>query len=303
MRGKRAKQYRKLMKQYSLTFGFREPYQILGAFLTLHGSTGLANVNLTSVKPMITQCSIRHLYALPSTHPQKETLIAVAKAMERRRCNHHTLEEPLSTVECLSSVIDPKSTHTDKDLVNRFNYILAAQDEELRRWGRSVRGVPSIYVKRSVMVMEPMGERSQGIKEGTERGKFRAGLRGKEVLGKRKRDVQDAGEGAKDEDGVIGEGNQETKVDEEKPEEKKRKRGPKGPNPLSVRKARNKPEGKVTESVSHVDRSHEGNSVPQSTAEIGTGELQSSNRRKRKHKPKNAEASQSVRQPLEEDLN
>jgi U3 small nucleolar RNA-associated protein 23 len=29
MRGKRAKKYRKLMQQYSLTFGFREPYQIL----------------------------------------------------------------------------------------------------------------------------------------------------------------------------------------------------------------------------------------------------------------------------------
>jgi hypothetical protein len=29
MRGKRAKKYRKLMQQYALTFGFREPYQIL----------------------------------------------------------------------------------------------------------------------------------------------------------------------------------------------------------------------------------------------------------------------------------
>ena len=30
MRGKRSKQYRKLMEQYSMTFGFREPYQVLG---------------------------------------------------------------------------------------------------------------------------------------------------------------------------------------------------------------------------------------------------------------------------------
>ena len=29
MRGKRSKQYRKLMQQYSLTFNFREPYQVL----------------------------------------------------------------------------------------------------------------------------------------------------------------------------------------------------------------------------------------------------------------------------------
>jgi U3 small nucleolar RNA-associated protein 23 len=30
MRGKRSKQYRKLMQQYALAFGFREPYQVLG---------------------------------------------------------------------------------------------------------------------------------------------------------------------------------------------------------------------------------------------------------------------------------
>lgn len=29
MRGKRSKQYRKLMQQYSLHFGLREPYQVL----------------------------------------------------------------------------------------------------------------------------------------------------------------------------------------------------------------------------------------------------------------------------------
>lgn len=32
MRGKRSKQYRKLMQQYGMVFGFREPYQVLGTF-------------------------------------------------------------------------------------------------------------------------------------------------------------------------------------------------------------------------------------------------------------------------------
>ena len=31
MRGKRSKQYKKLMQHYGLVFGFREPYQVLGA--------------------------------------------------------------------------------------------------------------------------------------------------------------------------------------------------------------------------------------------------------------------------------
>lgn len=34
MRGKRSKQYRKLMDQYAMTFGFREPYQVLGRSTT-----------------------------------------------------------------------------------------------------------------------------------------------------------------------------------------------------------------------------------------------------------------------------
>lgn len=33
MRAKRSKKYRKLMHQYELTFGFREPYQVLGMAL------------------------------------------------------------------------------------------------------------------------------------------------------------------------------------------------------------------------------------------------------------------------------
>lgn len=32
MRGKRSKQYKKLMQQYGLVFGFREPYQVIGAY-------------------------------------------------------------------------------------------------------------------------------------------------------------------------------------------------------------------------------------------------------------------------------
>ena len=116
---------------------------------------------------MITQCSIRHLYTLNSTgvFPQiKETLIATAKAMERRRCNHHELEEPLSTLECLSSVIDPKGSGTNKN-----RYVVASQEEEVRRRCRDLKGIPLVYVKRSVMVMEPMSEGSLWVKESAER--------------------------------------------------------------------------------------------------------------------------------------
>lgn len=206
------------------------------ARFTMDLPTSLSRTLSGTVKPMITQCSIRHLYALSASEcPNKESLIATAKSMERRRCNHHNLDEPLSTPECLKSVIDPKSVNTDQGLVNKFNYIVAVQDEGVRRWCRGVRGVPLVYVKRSVMVMEPMNEGSLGVREGVEKGKMRSGLRGRvgdALLGKRKR-----GEG----DGTGGgqEGADEAATGTAaKPEKKARKKGPKGPNPLSVKKSK-----------------------------------------------------------------
>ncbi|KAL8732683.1 MAG: hypothetical protein Q9166_002659 [cf. Caloplaca sp. 2 TL-2023] len=193
---------------------------------------GLERVLHGKIKPMITQCSIRHLYTLPVTQPEKDPLILLAKSMERRRCNHHDLDEPLSTLECLSSIIDPKKSATNKN-----RYVVASQEEEVRRLCRDIRGVPLIYVKRSVMVLEPMAERTVGVKEGIEREKFRTGLRGKP--GKRKREPEDDPEAA--EDGQEGKGdlvNGEDKENTEMPVKKRKARGPKGPNPLSVKKAK-----------------------------------------------------------------
>lgn len=43
MRAKRSKKYRKLMNQYALTFGFREPYQVLGAPTILFPKIAIAS--------------------------------------------------------------------------------------------------------------------------------------------------------------------------------------------------------------------------------------------------------------------
>ena len=177
---------------------------------------------------------MRHLYTLPSLpQPQKDALILRAKNMERRRCNHHTLEQPLSTLECLSSVIDPKNSKTNKN-----RYIIASQSEDFRRQCREIKGVPLVYVKRSVMVMEPMAEASLGAREGFEKGKFRAGIRGKTPAVGLKRKRQDESNGSEN-DEVQG-NDALDRVAELNGDQKRRKklRGPKGPNPLSVQKPR-----------------------------------------------------------------
>ena len=133
-------------------------------------------------------------------------------------------------LECLSSVIDPKGSGTNKN-----RYVVASQEEEVRRYCRGLKGVPLIYVKRSVMVMEPMSEGSVGVRESAEKDKFRQGLRGRVAgLGKRKREDESIGEEA----GADGAESKAVANGEGKAAKKKRTRGLKGPNPLSVKKSK-----------------------------------------------------------------
>ncbi|KAI4171451.1 MAG: hypothetical protein LQ343_004189 [Gyalolechia ehrenbergii] len=215
----------------------------------------------------------------------KDPLILLAKSMERRRCNHHELDDPLSTLECLSSVVDPKKSKT-----NRNRYVVASQDEEVRRFCREVRGVPLIYVKRSVMVLEPMAERTIDVKEGIERDKFRTGLRAR--LGKRKRDSKEDKDAETEDRPEREVANGDGRDGEEMAVKRKKTRGPKGPNPLSVKKSKKekvevqqndeqlsilagkKPEDRLEDMAGIIEQTTDGAQAP-----LGK------RKRKRKHKP------------------
>lgn len=182
-------------------------------------ATRCANVPTTTV---ITQCEIRKLYGKKS-EPGVYEAIELAKSFERRRCGHHPDEfpDPLSTKECMSTVVDPKQNGE-----NKHRYVVASQGQDVRRMLRGVRAVPLIYIKRSVMIMEPMADESAQVRAREERAKFRAEL--KPQLGKRKRE----GEGEGDE-------NKPTAT-ETAPKKPKKAPGAKGPNPLSVKKPKKK---------------------------------------------------------------
>ncbi|MCJ1455310.1 hypothetical protein MMC28_005664 [Mycoblastus sanguinarius] len=88
-------------------------------------------------------------------------------------------------------------------------------------------------IGQQVMVMEPMSVDSLKVRAGVEKGKLRNGLRGRNtgLLGKRKRD-----DGSPD-DNVAGDMEVKTTADtDERTVKKKKTKGPKGPNPLSVKK-------------------------------------------------------------------
>ncbi|CAK7270195.1 hypothetical protein SEPCBS119000_003964 [Sporothrix epigloea] len=250
MRAKRSKQYKKLVQQYQLHHGFREPYQVLvdadlvhdAERFTMDLQAGLERTLHGKVKIMITQCCIRHLYS-KAKEPGINRAIDLAKTFERRRCGHRPddFAEALPALECLSHVVDEKGRGE-----NKHRYVVASQDQAVRRYMRTVSGVPLIYINRSVMIMEPMSEITAQVGASAERAKFRSELR-KTAGEKRKRDDSDDKKGDPhdsdddgEDDGSGHDASEETgkspgngKLDEKK---KKKAFGVKGPNPLSVKK-------------------------------------------------------------------
>jgi U3 small nucleolar RNA-associated protein 23 len=274
MRGKRSKQYRKLMNQYELAFNFREPYQVLvdsdivrdTSRMKMDLSNGLTRTLHGTIKPMITTCSMRHLYA-----SNEQEAIELAKTFERRRCNHHTLDEPLPELDCLKSVVDPKDSGNNKN-----RYVVASQLSQVRSHMRGILGVPLVYVKKSVMIMEPMAEKTTDERLKEERSKFRLGLKvrtgARSILGKRGREDEDGKENERSGGLVENEG-----------KKSKKGKGPKGANPLSMKKPKKRD---VPSAQAQTEDAREPESTEsQQQAQTQTEETQAqSEKRKRRRK-------------------
>jgi U3 small nucleolar RNA-associated protein 23 len=199
---------------------------------------------------VITQCSISELYANGDQDP-----IALAKLCERRRCGH--IPDALSSHDCLTSCINISGE-------NKHRYILATQDEQLRGEMRRIPGVPMIYIRRAVMIMEPPSPASLDRKDALERQK----LGGIEGSGKRKR------------------GNDENE------KVKKKKKGPKEPNPLSIKKKKKSEETAIEAKEIIIEGGKESKVIQADSNVIGdvTEETRRHKRRRKHHKkPANPE--------------
>ncbi|KAI0443355.1 Fcf1-domain-containing protein [Xylaria telfairii] len=281
-RAKRSKQYKRLMNQYEMNFGFREPYQVLcdSQFLeaairskmdidhilkaTLHGTTKL----------LITQCSMRWLYSRKN-EPGIGAVIDFAKErVERRRCGHHPSDypEPLKELDCLHSVVDPS-----KNGVNKHRYVCAINDDEVRSSLRDgIQVVPLLYIRRSVLIMEPASSTTVKARSRDEKAKFTAELKSPSMKRKRKQEDTD--------DEKDGNGKEEV-TELSKP--KKKTYGRKEPNPLSVRKK--KKEDKLQHTKKDSTTTAEAEVKPDNTTQPETGGT-SGRKRRRKHKSKITDA-------------
>ncbi|CCC04902.1 hypothetical protein SMACR_04269 [Sordaria macrospora] len=259
--GKSRKAYKKLMRSFE-QLGFRQPYQLLLTSDIVLDTVKLDVMNLfqktlntKDIKPMITQCCIRALYAKnkpgPDRDPNVPAAIERAKTFERRRCGHMMDQDPLTERECMLSVVDPKGKGE-----NKFRYVVASNDEWLRHRLRSVVPTPLMYCRRSVMILEPMSDASQQIRDREERQKFKDGI----IRRPLKRKIEDgeeeeASEGGDSDSEAEGEGAKKEKslrdaaapdAGSAAPEKKKKKKnyGPKQPNPLARKKAKNEGDDK-----------------------------------------------------------
>lgn len=223
MRQRRAKIYRKMLQQYSLQFGFREPYQLLvddtfalalARYKISDPLNQFGNVLQTKkVKPLITQCCMAALYALGKEH---QPTVEMAKAWERRMCNHR---EAIAPTECIKQCIGPENKH---------RYIVASEQAELRRDLRlNVPALPLMHFTQAVIVLEPMSPLTRNRIDDKEEDKLNLPASEAGLL-KSKPDV--------DVDIVGAEATEEGK---EEKEGGARRRKRKAPNPLSVRKAKN----------------------------------------------------------------
>ncbi|KAK5781194.1 rRNA-binding ribosome biosynthesis protein UTP23 PWA37_002125 [Arxiozyma heterogenica] len=253
MRQKRAKSYRKQLLVYTHTFKFRQPYQVLvDDQIVLNATTSkfnlvksLSQTLQAEVKPMITQCCIQALYAT-----ENQNAINLAKSYERRRCNHPPNDAKAPAI-CIESVVNV-------DGENKHRYVVATQDIKLRRKLRRVPGVPLLHINRSVMVMEPLSDASARISRKMEQEKLFKGLNDPKYAGLKKNDEADI-------------------EDLKNQEVRKRKSGPKEPNPLSVKKKK-----KQTDTES-------GNKNKEDINKAISIEESNKKKRKRRHKKKNKE--------------
>lgn len=198
-------------------------------YLTLSLVNLQTDLTLT-IFQVVTQCEMRRLY---SAQPKDEDLIDQAKKYERRRCNHHELEEPLSTLECFSEVVG---------LTNKHRYVISSQDAKVRGQMRRIPGVPLVYINRSVMILEPMSTTTEDLRDQDEKSKLRAGFKGRrgvDTSQKRKRDNEIGEHGSHD---TISEtlSDRSIRTTDAMSQKKKQKKGSKEPNPLSMKKPKSR---------------------------------------------------------------
>ncbi|KAL9620581.1 MAG: hypothetical protein Q9160_004942 [Pyrenula sp. 1 TL-2023] len=235
--------------------------------MSLHAS--LQNTLHGSIKPFVTKCTLAAIEAqslsttpTSSGRPIRPPYLPPPTDLPLRHCSHK--DDPESVVpeaECLLDILSggaltarSVNPHSGKMAKNKEHWVLASADEgdvdsegriskkrkrgedevvDLRGLARQIPGVPVIYVKRSVMVLEELSGASLNTRRTSEKEKIGRARPGASTVNDTARvedgDKEDEEEASNEETDGLGE-----------PTKRKRRKGPKQPNPLSVKKKKSK---------------------------------------------------------------
>ncbi|KAJ1719337.1 hypothetical protein LPJ53_005889 [Coemansia erecta] len=210
MRTKQTKRSKKAMLLYRNNFGFREPYQVIiapdfilaGAAVKIDIKAAIEKALQGPVNYFITYCGICDLR---KDEKHKDEAIALSKTFEKRHCSH---KDPVSGTQCIEELLNGE---------NKNNYCIAVQSEELRSKLREIPGVPILHIRRTIVILETTSQATKDKREVVVKEKLAVSAAEKKLL----QDVKKA------------------EISEKQALKKnvpRKKKGPKGPNPLSVKK-------------------------------------------------------------------
>ena len=234
MKGKKYKRSQHAVKNiYEKYFGIRRPYQVLvDATFCIEAlkkkiapAEAMLEVFGGPVKLMTTPCIMAEL----RKHDQKTEAGAtfVARRFESRNCRHDG--QKLSGTDCLKDLIGKNNPH---------HYCVAGQDLELRKAIRQIYGVPTIFILRDTVLMEPPTEKTLKVVKAKEERKLLKPAHDDIKLFKKltKEEPREAVDSLESE---------QTATKPEKPK-KKKKKTKSGPNPLACKKKKQKPAEQTT---------------------------------------------------------
>ncbi|KRT79994.1 hypothetical protein AMK59_7702, partial [Oryctes borbonicus] len=213
MKIKRYKKVNRYLNFYANNFGFRQPYQILvdGTFClaALNSQVNIAD-NIPKylqgeLKLLTTQCAIIETENFGS---KLHGALVILKQYALHKCGHEG--KPVSGSKCFQSMVLES---------NKNHYIIATQDRDLQNKLKEKPGVPVLYLHDKAPVLSAPSEVS--ILKSKEELNDKLGILSKEKV-------------------VIDKLKQNNGIIEDDIQKPKKRKGPKGPNPLSCKKKKRK---------------------------------------------------------------
>mmetsp|Transcript_82259 Transcript_82259/g.172223 ORF Transcript_82259/g.172223 Transcript_82259/m.172223 type:complete len:289 (+) Transcript_82259:233-1099(+) len=209
MRVRRHKGFRRSLKFYSITFGIKQPYKVLvdGTFVTqavnnrINVKEQLPKIlNNCRCTPMVTNCMLEEVNSLG---PRGRGAAFVMKSYYRVKCGHQT---NIGASACIKEQIGKK---------NERKLFVATQDLQLATHLRAIPGAPVIRMNQMVPFLEEPSDASKKEQQDAEAKKETiASWEAPKLPALRQQKVMES-------------------IQNEQP---KKKKGPKGVNPLSCKK-------------------------------------------------------------------